>query len=277
MPTITVATPQNPTNGVYTAKLELEYSFSKNTSDRTWSLSASLKFTVPSGRYYGPWTNTGAFSGDLVIGGISQLGGGTHTLASITRSGDYNENGDAPSVNLSWAFNVNSPWGGFVNPHGTQLVRGESIAPVTPSAPASVTISSNNSGVADSSYYGIGETVTISWTAASGTKTRYDVQRKIGSGNWSTIASTSSSTTSTTNVVSDTTVMPGTTIQYRVRAANGDYPSSYTTSNALTVTGGVKVKRNGSWTLGAVWRKISGTWVRAKRVLIKETTWKLSK
>lgn len=277
MPTITVATPQNPTNGVYTAKVELEYSFSKNTSNRTWSLSASLKFTVPSGWYYGPWANTWAFSGDLVIGGIAQLNAGTHTLATFSTSGNYNENGDAPSVNLSWAFNVNSPWGGFVNPHGTQLVRGESIAPVTPSAPASVSISSNNAGTTDSTYYGLGETITISWSAASGTKTRYDVQRKIGNGSWTTIASPSSSTTSKTDTLTDTAIMPGTTVQYRVRAANGDYPSSYTTSNSLTVVGGVKVKHGGVWSLGAVWRKSGGSWHRAKRVLVKDTTWKLSK
>lgn len=277
MPTITVATPQNPTNGVYTSKVELEYSFSKNTSNRTWSLSASLKFTVPSGWYYGPWANTGAFSGNLVIGGIAQLSAGTHTLATFSTNGNYNENGDAPSVNLSWAFNVNSPWGGFVNPHGTQLVRGDSIAPVTPSAPASVSISSNNAGTTDSIYYGLGETITISWSAASGTKTRYDVQRKIGSGSWTTIASPSSSTTSKTDTLTDTTIMPGTTVQYRVRAANGDYPSSYTTSNSLTVVGGVKVKHGGVWSLGAVWRKSGGAWHRAKRVLVKDTTWKLSK
>ena len=276
MPTITVATPQSPTNGVYTSKLEIEYSFSKDTSARTWSMSASLKFTVPSGWVYGAWNNTGAYSGDLVAGGIPQLSAGTHTLATCSRSGSYNTNGDAPSVNLAWAFNVNSPWGGYVNPHGTQTVRGESIAPATPGAPSGVTVSSNNQGTTDSSYCGLGETITIAWSAASGTKTRYDVQRKIGSGSWETIATPSSSTTSMTETLTDTSIMPGVTVQYRVRAANGDYPSAYTTGNSLTVVGGVKIKHDGTWSLGAVWRKSGGIWHRAKRALIKDTTWKLS-
>lgn len=277
MPTIVVATPQNPTNGVYTSKLEIDYSFSKNPSTRRWVFSAQLKFTVPSGWYYGPWNNTGAFSGNLVAGGISQLGAGTHVLATYSANGNYNDNGDAPVINIAWAFNVNSPWGGYINPHGTQTLRGESIAPVTPSAPASVTVSSNNAGVADSGYYGIGETVTISWTAASGTKTRYDLARKIGSGSWSIIATPGSSATSATDTITDTTVMPGQTVQYRVRAANGDYPSSYTNSNTLTVVGGAKVKVNGTWKLGAVWLKVGGVWKRAKRTFAKDTTWKLSK
>lgn len=277
MPTITVATPQNPTNGVYTSKLEIEYSFSKNASARTWSLSASLKFTVPSGWIYGAWNNTGAFSGDLVGAGIPQLNAGTHTLATFSTSGNYNTNGDAPGVNLAWAFNVNSPWGGYVNPHGTQFVRGDSISPATPDAPTTVSISSSDNGTTDSSYYGLGETITISWSAASGTKTRYDVQRKIGSGSWTDVSSPSSSTTSITETLTNTSIMPGQTIQYRVRAANGDYPSSYTTSNSLTVVGGVKVKHDGTWSLGAVWRKSDGVWHRAKRVLVKDTTWKLSK
>ena len=277
MPTIVVATPQNPTNGVYTSKLEIQYSFSKNTNNRTWSLSASLVFIVPSGWYYGPWNNTGAYSGKLVGRGIPSLGAGAHTLATYSTSGSYNTNGDAPSVSLDWAFNVNSPWGGYVNPHGVQSVRGDSISPATPGVPSSVTISSNNLGTADSSYYGLGETITINWSAASGTKTRYDLARKIGSGSWSIIATPGSSATSATDTITDTTVMPGQTVQYRVRAANGDYPSSYTNSNTLPVVGGAKVKVNGTWKLGAVWLKVGGVWKRAKRTFAKDTTWKLSK
>lgn len=116
-------------NGNYGSYLYIDYSFSKNTSARTWSLSASLKFVVPSGYTFGPWDSFYVHSANLEGNGISSLGGGTHTLDTWNTSGYYNANGDAPSDSISWAFNVRSTWGGYWEEYGSITARGESIGP----------------------------------------------------------------------------------------------------------------------------------------------------
>ena len=116
-------------NGNYGSYLYIDYSFSKNTSARTWSLSASLKFVVPSGYTFGPWDNFYVHSANLEGNGIPSLGGGTHTLDTWSTSGHYNANGDAPSVSISWAFNVRSSWAGYWEESGSITATGESIGP----------------------------------------------------------------------------------------------------------------------------------------------------
>lgn len=109
--------------------LEVYYSFSANVSARTWSLYSELRLVVPSGATYGAWIATGAHDGNLVGNGISSLGAGTHTLDSYSTSGHYNSNGDAPSVNISWAFNVRSSWAGYWDNYGSITATGSPIGP----------------------------------------------------------------------------------------------------------------------------------------------------
>lgn len=117
-------------NGNYGSYLYIEYSFSANTSSRTWSLSTSLKLYIPSGVSFGEWHNTSVHSADLVGGYLPYTTGATNVLLdTYSTSGNYNSNGDAPSVNVSWAWNVNSSWGGYVNPSGSKTLTGSSIGP----------------------------------------------------------------------------------------------------------------------------------------------------
>ena len=116
-------------NGNYGSYLYIDYSFSVNTSARTWSLSASLKLVVPSGYTFGPWNSFYAHSANLEGNGIPSLGNGTHTLDTWGTSGNYNANGDAPRVNISWAFNVRSSWGGYWEEYGSITATGSPIGP----------------------------------------------------------------------------------------------------------------------------------------------------
>lgn len=115
-------------NGNYGSYLYIDYSFSKNTSARTWSLSSSLKLVIPSGTF-GPWDAFYAHSANLEGNGIPALGSGTHTLDTWSTSGNYNANGDAPSVNITWAFNVRSSWAGYWEEYGSITATGEAIGP----------------------------------------------------------------------------------------------------------------------------------------------------
>ena len=126
MPTRTVH------NGNYGSYLYIDYYFTKDTSARTWKLYAALKLHVPSGYTFDSWINTGAHSATLQKNGGDGYSGGEHTLVSSREvaSGSYNDNGDAPTTSVSWAWNVNSSWGGFVNPSGSISMTGESIDPM---------------------------------------------------------------------------------------------------------------------------------------------------
>lgn len=116
-------------NGNYGSYLYIDYSFSANASARTWSMSASLNLVVPNGYTFGPWDSFYVHSANLEGNGIPSLGGGTHTLDTYSTSGSYNPNGDAPTVNLTWAFNVRSTWGGYYEEYGSITATGSSIGP----------------------------------------------------------------------------------------------------------------------------------------------------
>lgn len=124
MPTRTVH------NGNYGSYLYIDYYFTKDTNARTWKLFAALKVNTGSATF-GNWINTGANSATLQKNGF-EGGSGDITLVSSRQvaSGSYNDNGDAPTASVSWAWNVNSSWGGYVNPHGSISVTGENIDPM---------------------------------------------------------------------------------------------------------------------------------------------------
>lgn len=112
--------------------LYIDYYFTKDTNARTWKLYAALKLHIPSGYYVDAWINTGAHTATLQKNGGDGYSGGEHTLVASKQvaSGSYNDNGDAPTASVSWAWNVNSSYCGYVNPHGTASVTGSSIDPM---------------------------------------------------------------------------------------------------------------------------------------------------
>ena len=145
----------------------------------------------------------------------------------------------------------------------------------TPSAPTACSITAGHG-----SLVGLGDTVTISWSGASGVITGYDLQYSRGNSGWQTFKSvtstaTSGSTTDTFTATNISTNGAGCAVQYRVRAKNGSLTSGWKASNTLTISGAMKLKVSGSWKTGSTWIKVGGTWKRAVRVWIKiNGTWK---
>lgn len=147
--------------------------------------------------------------------------------------------------------------------------------PKAPSAPTKCEAAVLN-GRTDKNYVSIGESIGISWSGATGTITDYDVQRQIGSGSWKDFVSVTG--TGAVDTLTSADVAAGNTVQYRVRANNGNLSSAWETSNKLTVMGSMLIKVNGTWKRANVWIKVNGTWQRAKSVWIKASgTWKSSK
>lgn len=147
----------------------------------------------------------------------------------------------------------------------------------TPSAPTACSITAGFGN-----YVGLGDTVTITWSGASGTITGYDIQYSRGNSGWKDYKSVTSSATSgsTTDSFTATNIDvngAGKAVKYRVRAVNGSFASAWKESNTLTMMGGMDIKITNAWKTGSVWININGTWKRAKRVWIKiNNTWKYS-
>lgn len=217
-------------NGNYGSYLYIDYSFSKNTSARTWSLSASLNIVIPSGYTFGPWDNFYVHSANLEGNGMPSWTGGTHTLDTWSTSGNYNANGDAPSVNITWAFNVRSSWGGYWEDYGSITATGESIGPDgTPPTGLTATLIEAGPDWADISMS------ISSWGSPSTSATRYIEAAVLGSstyGNpykYKTATAVMSETFHVDNTGSgNLTIVPNT--QYRV----GGYANNQT-RNASTV------------------------------------------
>lgn len=118
--------------GNYGSYLYIDYYFTVDTSARTWECFAALKLHVGS-MNFDSWLNVGGHSATLQKNGGDGYSRYTdYTLVSSRQvaSGSYNDNGDAPTANVSWAWNVNSSWGGFVTPYGTASMTGSSIDPL---------------------------------------------------------------------------------------------------------------------------------------------------
>lgn len=148
----------------------------------------------------------------------------------------------------------------------------------TPSAPTSFTIPSTVS---------IGDTITLTWSGASGTITGYQMQYAKGYSsnptNWTdwrkpAVTSGSGSTTDTYSNTAASVNGSGMTVKYRIRAMNGSLASAWKESNTMTILGGMKVNVNGSWKNGSTWINVNGVWKRAKCVWENVNgTWKRSK
>jgi hypothetical protein len=144
----------------------------------------------------------------------------------------------------------------------------------TPSAISTFTISAGFGN-----YVGLGDTINLSWSKASGTVTGYELQYQRGNSGWKAFKTvTGTSTTDSFTSTNIETNGAGCAVQYRVRALNGSQASGWKVSNILYITGGMDLKVSNAWETGSVWIKVNGAWKRAKRVWIKiNGTWQYSK
>lgn len=250
------------------------YVYVKVVSQSTASNSSvlSLGMYVYSKYDIGPWGDyNGSYLGvdgsNQSFNGAIANGTGTRWIVENLNFTVYHNNDGSKSVTIGWHWGVNSSWGGYVNPSGTF---GYTLPKIDryPSAPTSCTAKVGT----DSVNYSNGDTVTISWSGASGVITGYEIQyatRDQNSGAWSGWnAWQSTSSTSITDTWGNSW-LAGVQFKYRVRAMNGSLPSSYKKSNVMTIRGGLRRNCSGTWKHGTAWIKISGTWKRAKCVWIK--------
>ena len=150
-----------------------------------------------------------------------------------------------------------------------------------PNAPTTFTITAGHGN-----YVGLGDTINMSWSGASGVITGYEIQYLRGNSGWNShsnlnVTSTKTSGTWTDQFASNTDLErtgAGKVVQYRIRAKNGSLTSAWKESNKLYMSGGMDLKVSGAWKTGTVWIKVSGSWKRAKRVWVKVGgAWKESK
>ena len=149
-----------------------------------------------------------------------------------------------------------------------------------PNAPTVFTITAGNGD-----QVGLGETVTMKWSGASGTITGYEIQYSRGNSGWKSVSSLNVTSSATSGTKTDSFTATdidvngaGKAVKYRIRAMNGTLASAWKESNTLYISGGMDIKVNSAWKTGSVWIKVNGTWKRAKRIWIKVNgAWKQSK
>lgn len=241
-------------------------SVANNQSTVSWTLSC---FGQASNHYYKAGPITVVINGTTVLSVTDRF----EMYGSYSKSGSLKINHNADG---SKSFNVSinaAIWAYAVNCTGSGTFTLDKIAR-TPSAPTACSITA---GYGNS--IGLGDTVTINWSGASGVITGYDIQYSRGNSGWKDYKSVSSSATSgsTTDSFTATDIDvngAGKAVQYRVRAKNGSLTSGWKASNTLYISGGMDIKVSGAWKNGSVWIKVNGAWKRAKRVWIKVNgTW----
>ena len=124
MATVTVHT------GNFDSYLYIDYYF--NVSGRNWTCYAALMLQMGPTYNFDAWVNVCGNSATLQKNGSSRyLAGNTITLVDSMQvgSGTYDAQGNAPSLNVTWAWNVNSSWANYQCPHGTATLTGQSIGP----------------------------------------------------------------------------------------------------------------------------------------------------
>lgn len=255
----------------------LSWTATQNISANT----STIKWTLKS---YGRESNFYYMAGNfkVVIDGatvysngdrIQLWGNGATTVASGSRTLTHNSDG-------SKSFSVSIEAGIYtyaVNVSGSGSFTLDKIAR-NPNAPTACSITSGQGN-----YVGLGDTVTIKWSGASGVITGYQIRYNRGNSGWKDFKSVSSTATSgsTTDSFTSTDINvngAGKLVQYAVRAMNGSLASDWCYSNKLTISGAMDIKVSGSWKTGSTWIKVNGSWKRAKRIWIKVNgTWKQSK
>lgn len=249
---------QNVAKNQSTIKWTLKSFGGKSSS---WHKSGNFKVTIAGSTVYSSSTR------------IKLYGNGATTVASGSKTLTHNSDG-------SKSFKVTVQAGIYyvaVNCKGSATFTLNDIGR-TPSAPTAVSITAGQG-----SYVGLGDTVTINWSGASGVITGYDIQYSRGNSGWKDYKSVTSTATSgsTTDSFTSTDINvngAGNTVQYRIRAKNDSLTSAWTTSNTLIMSGAMDIKVSGSWKTGSTWIKVNGTWKRAKRVWINVNgSWKQTK
>jgi len=255
----------------------------------TWSATqnvgknqSTIKWTLKSyGRKSNEWWMSGNFK--VVIDGstvyssstrIKMYGNGATTIASGSKTLTHNNDG-------SKSFKVSIEAGIYtvaVNCSGSKTFTLDKIAR-NPNAPTAVSITAGHGN-----YVGLGDTVTIKWSGASGVITGYQIQYSRGNSGWKEWSAGNVTSTATSGSKTDSFTATdiningaGNAVKYRVRAMNGTLASAWKESNTLYISGVMKAKVSGAWKKGSTWVKVSGSWKRAKRVWVKVSgTWKES-
>lgn len=187
-------------------------------------------------------------------------------VAESSKTITHNTDG-SKSISFSASLTLNNTFG--TNSFSSNLTLTK-IA-TTPTAPTSCTITAGHG-----TKMGIGDSITITWSGATGTITKYQTQSRYNNGDWANLTDRSgTSATSSWGAYNDSTLMGGKTIQYRVRACNGSRYSGWKESNTLTISGVMNLNVSGAWKQGSTWINDGGTWKRAKRVWVNVNgTWK---
>lgn len=194
---------------------------------------------------------------------------GSQTLFNVTRTVAHNADG-SKTVSAT-ATVISGGSSGTIKETASKVLT--KIAR-NPSAPTAFTITAGHGN-----YVGLGDTITLKWSGATGVITGYELQWSRGNSgwkSWKTVTGTSLTDSFTSTDINQTGA--GKQIKYRVRALNGSLTSAWKESNALTMSGEMDLKVSGAWKTGTTWIKVNGSWKRAKRVWIKVNgTWKESK
>lgn len=205
-------------------------------------------------------------------------GGQTKTLFTATFTVPHNADGTktvSMTCRLDIEITISGIYVGYVQGSGNAVLT--AIAR-NPNAPTSFTITAGFGN-----YVGLGDTVTLKWSGASGNITGYQIQYSRGNSGWKDYKSVTSAATSgsTTDSFTSTDINvngAGKAVKYRIRSMNGTLGSAWKESNTLTITGSMDLKVSNAWKTGSVWIKVNGAWKRAKRVWIKVNgTWQYSK
>lgn len=230
-------------------------------ASNAWYMSGNFKIVIDGSTVYS--------SADR----IKLYGNGATTVATGSRTLTHDNDG-------SKSFSVSLEAGIYtvaVNCRGSATFTLDKIAR-TPNAPTKCTISA---GYGD--FVGLGDTVNISWSGASGVITGYQIRYNRGNSGWKdfkTVNSTATSGSVTDSFTSTDKAIngAGNQVQYAVRTLNGSLESGWCYSNKLYMQGGMKLKASNAWKNGSVWIKVNGAWKRAKRVWIKVNgTWQYDK
>lgn len=244
----------------------------KNQSTIKWTLKS---FGSQSSSWYMAGNFKAVIDGSTVYSSSDRIklyGNGATTVASGSKTLTHNSDGTK-------SFSISIQAGIYyvaVNCTGSGSFTLDKIAR-NPNAPTSVSITAGHGN-----YVGLGDTVTIKWSGASGVITGYKIQYSRGNSGWkdfktvSTTATSGSTTDSFTSTDFNTNAA-GNAVKYRVCALNGSLASGYKESNTLYISGVMKTKVSGSWKKGSTWVKVNNKWIRAKRVWVKVSgTWKQS-
>ena len=259
---------------VSTSKYEGRYmQFSWTATQNTTKNTSTIKWTLkPVGGSSG-WYSTGPIKITVDSEVIYNYTGRTDMYTSWSTSGSFtlthaNDGTKSFTVKVEAAIYTYA-----VNCTGTKTFTLDKIAR-NPTAPTSFTITAGYGN-----YVGLGDTITLKWSGATGVITGYELQYSYGSTGWTawkTVTGTSTTVSFTSTDINKTGA--GKAIKYRVRALNGSLTSDWKASNTLTMLGGMDLKVSNAWKTGTVWIKVNGTWKRAKRVYIKVSgSWKYSK